>query len=260
MKRALDEPPLRRALILAAGLGTRLRPLTNDRPKAMVPFLGVPILHRLLRQLGALGVSEAAVIVGHEAEALIAATGATHSGVRVSYFHAASFETTGTATSLAVGGAFLTSACAVIEGDLVCDDEVLRDVLAAEGPTDTAGVALLSPPMSGTVVELREDGRVMRFLRNVSAPDSRQLYKTVNLYRFSAATLQQEILPRVARTTAQSAGRRAFLEDVLSELTGEGRLELAAIDCSGRRWAEVDTLQELRDAEDLFSSQRLSAE
>src|SRR5579864_5203147 len=60
-----------RAMILAAGLGTRLRPLTNDRPKALVEVAGHTLLEITLRRLASFGVREVIVNVHHFAEMVI---------------------------------------------------------------------------------------------------------------------------------------------------------------------------------------------
>ena len=60
-----------RAMIFAAGLGTRLRPLTDRRPKALVPVGGVPLLHRLLTKLHTAGCTHAVVNVHHHAGQII---------------------------------------------------------------------------------------------------------------------------------------------------------------------------------------------
>ena len=61
-----------KAMILAAGLGTRLRPLTNSRPKALVPFRGVPMLEGVIRKLVNAGINEVIVNVHHFARDVIA--------------------------------------------------------------------------------------------------------------------------------------------------------------------------------------------
>jgi len=60
-----------RAMILAAGLGTRLRPLTNDRPKALVEVCGRTLLEITLRRLASVGISEVIVNVHHFADLVI---------------------------------------------------------------------------------------------------------------------------------------------------------------------------------------------
>lgn len=60
-----------RAMIFAAGLGTRLRPLTDHMPKALVPVGGVPLLHRLLTKLHAAGYTHVVINIHHHAAQII---------------------------------------------------------------------------------------------------------------------------------------------------------------------------------------------
>ncbi len=60
-----------KCLIFAAGLGTRLKPLTDTMPKAMVPVAGKPLIEHLLRKLAAAGFDEAVVNVHHFADQII---------------------------------------------------------------------------------------------------------------------------------------------------------------------------------------------
>ena len=59
-----------RLVVLAAGAGTRMRPLTDDRPKAMVPFLGRPLLDWTLAAARECGLSDITVVGGHKSERL----------------------------------------------------------------------------------------------------------------------------------------------------------------------------------------------
>ena len=58
------------AMILAAGLGTRLKPLTDTMPKALVPYEGVPMIQRLMLQLKKAGFTRAVINVHHFADML----------------------------------------------------------------------------------------------------------------------------------------------------------------------------------------------
>lgn len=75
-------------VILAAGRGMRLRPLTHDRPKSMLNAAGRPMIHHLLENLATLGVREAVLVVGHGHDRVRAYVGdGTAFGVRVAYVH-----------------------------------------------------------------------------------------------------------------------------------------------------------------------------
>jgi len=76
-----------KAVVLAAGEGTRLRPLTEDRPKGMVEVAGKPILTHCLEQLVELGADEFVIVVGYLKERIISHYGDEFQGVPVTYAH-----------------------------------------------------------------------------------------------------------------------------------------------------------------------------
>jgi len=76
-----------KAVVLAAGEGTRLRPLTEDKPKAMVEVAGEPLLTHCFDQLLALGADELIVVVGYLKERIISHYGDSYEGVPITYTH-----------------------------------------------------------------------------------------------------------------------------------------------------------------------------
>jgi len=76
-----------KAVVLAAGEGTRLRPLTEDKPKGMVEVDGEPILTHCFDQLTALGADELIVVVGYLKERIIDHYGDEYEGVPITYTH-----------------------------------------------------------------------------------------------------------------------------------------------------------------------------
>ncbi len=155
-----------RALILAAGQGTRLRPLTNDKPKCLVPLMGKSLLERQLTTLRALGVSDLMVATGYRADQIEA--------LNLSTAHNPEFETTNMVESLFSARSFLEK-----EGDLIiaygdiiyeeknlqtlldCKDEIALMIdlewrklwsLRLENPLDDAETLLLDE--NGYVTEL----------------------------------------------------------------------------------------------------------
>lgn len=80
--------PPRKAMVLAAGLGSRLAPLTLDIPKPLLPFRGSPLLARLLRQLAAWGVEEVLLNAHHLAEKVVEETPAlAPPGMKLAFSH-----------------------------------------------------------------------------------------------------------------------------------------------------------------------------
>jgi len=75
------------AVVLAAGKGTRLRPLTDDKPKGMVEVDGKPILSHCFDQLVDLGTDELVVVVGYLKEEIIDHYGDEYEGIPITYAH-----------------------------------------------------------------------------------------------------------------------------------------------------------------------------
>lgn len=115
-------PPLRvRALVLAAGLATRLRPLTVRRPKALLPVLGEPLIARTLARLEAFGVEATAVNLHHCGEDIVRTLGARFGKMELVYSREEAVL--GTLGALAPLRDFLAAADLVllVNGDTLCD-------------------------------------------------------------------------------------------------------------------------------------------
>lgn len=115
-----------KAIILAAGQGTRLRPLTDDRPKCLVPFRGRPIIEHLLATLHAGGVEDVTIVTGYRADRL--------DGMGTRTRHNARFAKTNMVHSLFCAEDQLTSDVVVSYADIVYSTRVLSTLLDHPGP------------------------------------------------------------------------------------------------------------------------------
>jgi 2-aminoethylphosphonate-pyruvate transaminase len=88
-----------KAVILAAGDGERLAPITQTLPKALLPIGSETILSRQIRQLTAVGVTEVIVVVGYEGEAIREHLAASHHPCIIHYVNNRDYKTTSTAYS-----------------------------------------------------------------------------------------------------------------------------------------------------------------
>lgn len=242
-----------RAVILAAGMGTRLRPLTVDQPKPLVPVQGVPILHNALRCLAEAGVCETTIVVGYRKEAIEQACGPHFAGMRVIYAESSAYAETGSAYSLWLArDALLQGDALILEGDVIFEPAVLKRLLDCRHP-DVAAIAPFQATMSGSVVTLTTAGSIAEVLMNRTAAEGgvAGLYKTVNLIRLSEATLRERFVPALDRFVT-NGGCAGYVEQLLRELIASGVLRLHACDCGDLRWFEVDSAEDLEVAEGIF--------
>ncbi|WP_375779163.1 phosphocholine cytidylyltransferase family protein [Bradyrhizobium sp. ma5] len=246
----------RKAVILAAGLGSRLRPLTDLRPKPLVEVNGTAILHNALRNLDAVGVEEVTVVVGYRKDAIEYACGHRFGGLEIKYLYSPSFGSTGSAYSLWLARDILLSGdCYVLEGDVFFEQDVLRYLMRGDAP-DAAAVAPFDEMMEGSAVVLSESGLISEFRMKQTAgnlaADGPPLYKTMNLLRFAASTLTSTIVPALDEIIGSGA-TRAYTEELLGYLIERRGLQLAAARCDGLRWYEIDTPADWRIAESIFA-------
>ncbi|MET4072197.1 NDP-sugar pyrophosphorylase family protein [Bradyrhizobium sp. S3.2.6] len=246
-----------RAVILAAGMGARLRPYTEFVPKPLVEVNGTPMLHNALHQLSELGASEATIVVGYREEAIEQSCGHRFEEVDIEYVHNPIFDRTGSAYSLLLArNTMLAGDTVFLEGDVFFEREVLERTLRTVSPTkqSVAAVAAFNAAMSGSAVELADDGSVVTFVMNQTPVEARArgLFKTINLTRFSAEASREQLVPALHQAV-ESGHRTAYVEQVLARLVEQRELQLSAADCSDTRWFEIDSEDDLRLAEKIFA-------
>ncbi|MDA9489631.1 phosphocholine cytidylyltransferase family protein [Bradyrhizobium sp. CCBAU 11361] len=245
----------RNAVILAAGSGTRLRPLTDLRPKPLVEVHGTPILHNAIRNLEAVGVEEVTIVVGYRKDAIQYACGSRFGEVKINYVESTVFDRTGSAYSLWLArNSLLSGDCYLLEGDVFFEENALR-CLASSDTVDVAAVAPFDSRMQGSAVTLSENGFISGFRMKQTAADIESngpgLFKTMNILRLSSATLSETIVPSLDEIIGSGA-TQAYTEELLAYLVQRRGLQLAAARCDGLRWYEIDSTDDLKIAESIF--------
>jgi histidinol-phosphate/aromatic aminotransferase/cobyric acid decarboxylase-like protein/choline kinase len=242
------------AVILAAGLGRRLGPLTRTSTKFMVPVNGRPLGAYTLDALAAAGISRIVLVVGHGADEVRDYVGSCVHGIPVAYVHNTEFARTNNIFSLLLaGGELCAEDSLVLESDVLFEPSIVADCVAASTP-NLAVLARYEPWMDGTVALLDADGDIAQLVPRTEFnwADRQRYYKTVNVYRFSAAFSRDRLVPHLSRYVLEH-GRGAFYEQVLEALIAMSDVRLAALDVGTRRWYEIDDAQDLEIAETLFA-------
>jgi NDP-sugar pyrophosphorylase family protein len=163
-----------KAVLLAAGAGTRLGPLTLRVPKPLVRVAGEPLLAHQLRYLAASGVTDLAVNVHHHAEMIETYLDEVDPPLRIRVYREA--ELRGTAGALFPMSEFLTTPFLVLYGDVVTDVD-LRSLLDGARGLATLAYYRSADVRGKGVLELDGTGRIVRF---VEKPPSRSGTRSVN--------------------------------------------------------------------------------
>lgn len=228
------------AVILAAGRGARLAPLTDQRPKCLLPVGGRTILDRQLDALARAGVHDVAVVTGHAAEAIEEHI-ARRPGVRGvrNLRHA-------TADNLAschvARDHFSGEASLLLNGDLLFEDGVLGDLLAAE-PVPIL-IAIDRKPLydADDMKVMTTDHWLSRIGKHLAQADGEAI--GITLLRGAGRAL---FLGQVEARLAAPGGERALYPEALDALARQDHVSVRSV--HGRRWIEIDTPDDLAAAE-----------
>ena len=238
-----DETRITTACLLAAGTGSRLRPLTEAMPKCLTKIDGRPLLERLVACLRDQGFKRLLVVLGHLEEHIRSFLDDCAGELTVEYVHNPLYRTTNNIYSLWLAGAELNESFLLMESDLIFDASLIEGLLHP----DRIAVSRMLPWMNGTTITMDCTGHVASFRNGRAALASDDEYKTVNLYSFSRSTWRR-IFSRLDRTITD--GRlNEYYEVVLKEMVAEGSLSLECVVFDSDYWYEVDTMGDLLGAE-----------
>jgi mannose-1-phosphate guanylyltransferase/phosphomannomutase len=158
-----------KAVVMAGGEGTRLRPLTSNQPKPMVPNVGRPCMEHILELLKQHGFEDVVVTVAFMPQAIRSYFGSGESlGLSISY--SVEEVPAGTAGSVRLAGDELDDTFLVISGDALCDVDLsaLCRFHRERGASVTIGLVSVDNPLEFGIVVTDEDGRIERFLEKPS--------------------------------------------------------------------------------------------
>jgi bifunctional UDP-N-acetylglucosamine pyrophosphorylase/glucosamine-1-phosphate N-acetyltransferase len=232
-----------KAVVLAAGEGVRLQPLTLTRPKHMVKVGGKPILEHCLEALKTCGVTEAIVVVHYMAEVIRDYFGdGEEFGLKIEYVEQKTVLGTGNAAS--VVEPYVENDFFLIYGDLLFTAEALRKVLnlhKREKPTATLAVVPVEKPEDYGIVELEDEEQVKRIIEKPSRKEAPTNLANAGIYVFST-----EIFEKVKRISASTRGEWE-ITDAISLLVKEEKPVLAA-QIASENWFDVGRPWDLLEA------------
>lgn len=175
------------AIILAGGLGTRLRGVVGDLPKPLAPVAGRPFLAWLLDALASQGMRLAVLATGYRGSQIQAALGNTWRGMAIRYSHEAEPLGTGGAVALAMAHV-AGDACWVLNGDTWLGLDYARFDAAVRKAGARLGIALASVPDVARYGAVRvEDGRIAGFIEKGRAGPG---LVNAGVYRLSRTLLE----------------------------------------------------------------------
>jgi len=236
-----------KALILAAGRGSRMKNLTDDRPKCLVPLRGRSLLDRQLAALRAAGIGEIGIVTGYRRELVVQHV----QGQGVAEFHNPRWAETNMVSSLEAADVWLAAApCIVSYSDIFYESSAVQALMRSDAPLaityDPHWLRLWQqrfgdPLEDAETFRLRPDGSLADIGGKPASVEEVQ-GQYMGLLRFTPQGWAE--FRRIRAALPPAVRDKAHMTGTLQAVLGERRVGVAAIPYE-QEWGEIDSADDL---------------
>ncbi|WP_278890260.1 phosphocholine cytidylyltransferase family protein, partial [[Ruminococcus] lactaris] len=242
------------AIILAAGMGKRLKHLTENNTKCMVNVNGISIIERTLRILDRKALNKIVIVVGYEGQKLVNYIESLNVATPITYIWNNDYEKTNNIYSLSLAKEHLCEDDTILlESDLVFDEAIIDGVLTDERKS-LAVVDKFESWMDGSCMIIDDADRIIDFVpgKYFNFNDKEKYYKTVNIYKLSVDFSSNIYVPFLA-AYEKAMGENEYYESVIKLIAMLETNEIRVKRIEDQKWYEIDDIQDLDIAESLFT-------
>lgn len=242
------------AVILAAGMGKRLKDLTRNNAKCMVQVNGISLIERALRILDRKGLSKIVIVIGFEGEKLSDFVTGLSIHTPIEFVENPVFDRTNNIYSLLLAKHYLMKEdTLLLESDILFEEEVI-DLLLCDTRQTLALVDTFASWMNGACMELDADDTIREFIpgKYLRFEEKKEYYKTVNIYKFSRNFSAKIYIPFL-EAYIKAVGVNEYYESVIKLIAMLEDSEIKAKRLTGQIWYEIDDAQDLDIASILFA-------
>ncbi|WP_102264471.1 phosphocholine cytidylyltransferase family protein [Mesobacillus jeotgali] len=233
-----------KALILAAGMGTRLRPLTDNKPKSMVEVNGVPILFKQLYNLMNNGIKDITIVAGYCADVIVQSINKSFPFVKVIVNE--EYETTNNMYSAYLAKQnFINSEFLLMNADVFYDEMIINELIKSEYGN---AVVVEQGEYNDENMKVKViDGKIVGISKEITDEDSFGV--SIDVYKFNSngsISFFNKIVDYIENKKELNQWTEIALNDVLIDV------EFKPCPLKGR-WMEIDNHEDLRKAESIFN-------
>lgn len=249
MKNEINRPPM--AVILAAGIGSRLSPLTDNCPKSLLSVGGSVILERMLRNCLSCGISQFVLVLGHRADEIKQFVDKTFRGIRVTYVINERYRETNTGYSLMLASKAIGTADFIkFDADVVFDVKILRQLIDSDHPNVLCidqNIAL-----EDEEVKVITDDQMQILEVGKSVDPKLAMGESIGIEKISAMT-GPSLFAELTEMMESRNHFQDYYEAAYERLVVKGTA-FRALDITGLNWTEIDTAQDYAAANAIFGT------
>lgn len=233
-----------KALVLAAGKGIRMLPVTEDFPKAMVEVAGKPFLERILEMLKGAGIDEIAIVVGYRKERIMEYFGNEFKGIKINY--AIQEKQLGTAHAIGAARRFMQGDFISVNGDVLFEPALIKELAGKNGFDAVIAGRKVRDISRFAALEI-ENGFVKKIIEKPKPGETATDIANCGIYKFS-----KKIFDAIERTPLNPIRKEYEITDSLKLMLGEGA-RIACVLYKGFR-IDISNAKDLEEANRRFEN------
>lgn len=240
-----------KAILLTAGIGSRIRPLTDNKPKSLLEVNGKPILQNMLENVEAVGINEVVVITGYLEEMIKAYIQEHFPQLSVTYVHNGKYLDTNTGYSLLLAKEAIGDDSFVkFDADVMFEEAILEKLV--HDPHETALCIDRNINLEAEEVKAitTSDGKVLEVGKKLDP--HKATGESIGIEKIGKEAAKV-LFGELANLMQDEKNWKEYYDDSYTTLVNKG-VPFYAVDITGLKWVEIDTHQDYDLAKKIFTS------
>lgn len=239
-----------KAIILAAGVGSRIRPLTDNCPKSLLKVGGKTILEMMVSHIQDCGINQVVFVLGYLQNQIKDYVKANFPDLNTHFITNERFSQTNTGYSLMLTRDLIKdSAFIKFDADVVFDKEILNRLIASEYANCLCIDKNIHLDAEEIKVIIGDNNRVVKASKEVNPSDAAG--ESIGIEKISAETAKL-LYTELEKMMEKEENHQQYYEGAYERLM-EKAVDFHALDISGLKWTEIDTREDFATAEKIFS-------
>ena len=240
------------AIILAAGVGSRIRPLTDNCPKSLLKVGEETILNRMLENIQANGIHEVVFVLGYLEEQIKSHVKNEFPSLNTHFIRNDLYAETNTGYSLMLALDLIKdSAFVKFDADVVFENEILENLLDCQYADCLCVDKNINLDAEEIKVIIGDDNRVVKASKTVNPKDAAG--ESIGIEKISSKTAKL-LLKELQIMMDDKKNYQEYYEGAYERLIDKN-IPFYALDISGSKWTEIDTKEDLIKAENIFTGE-----
>jgi len=235
-----------KAVILAAGMGTRLRPLSNNIPKAFVEIDNVPLIIRSLENIKSFNIKDVIIVVGYKGDYFKKKISNKYKKIKIKYVLNEDFSNTGSMYSLSKTEGFVDDDILLFESDLLYEKKAIQCLLDSKEPNEIL-VATLSGSGDEVYIVVNENNELINLGKSITNKKD-TIGELVGISKLSLDFLTE--LYKLAKVDYDNNNLNYHYEEVIFKLSKTYPIKCELI--RDLNWIEIDNLEDLNRAKNII--------